>query len=439
MTKQCRLLATVLACLCLAGCSEKQARSGSGADVEVALFQGGYGIDFFETAAREYESKHPNVKLRVWGNPRIWEQLRPRFVAGTPPDLTWPGWDMDYWSLIYEDQVIPLDEYLATPAYDGKGKWIDAFEPSLMTMGQYDGKRYMLPYFFNVMGWWYNPKLFADHGWSAPKTFEELLALCDKIKAAGIAPITFQGKYPQYVLTGLLYPWAISIGGVEAFNAAQELRPGAWKSQAFLQAAKMIKQLRDRGFFQEGAVGMSHTEAQMEFVGGRAAMIPCGTWLHSEMSKQLPPRFEMQYMPPPIVAGGTGDPTAICIGIEPWVVPSKGKHRDIAIDFYKYLTTPEKAKQFVSEKGTLMSVRGSDQTNIPSYLTGAAAAFRNSKAVWSIQFTQWYPSVGKALENAMTALLNGEATPEQFVRRAEDAAEKVRQDASIPKHRVVRD
>ena len=47
--------------------------------LEAALFKGGYGIDFYEKCAREFEQKHPNVKINLWGSPRVWDQLTPRF------------------------------------------------------------------------------------------------------------------------------------------------------------------------------------------------------------------------------------------------------------------------------------------------------------------------------------------------------------------------
>jgi N-acetylglucosamine transport system substrate-binding protein len=440
--RACALLA-VLA-LFVGACGKKPGTGATGSpagenEVNVAVFQGGYGLDFFEQAAREYEAKHPGVKIKVWGNPRVWEQLRPQFVAGTPPDLTWPGWGMDYWPLVYEGQLVALDDALNGPPYEGSGTWRDTFEPSLLRLGQYEGKQYMLPFFHTINGWWYNPDLFARHGWKPPRTWSELLALCAQIKAAGIAPITYQGKYPYYMVNGFLFPWALSAGGVRAIDDAQNLVPGAWKSPAFLQAARMIKELKDRGFFQEGANGMSHTDAQMEWVNGRAAMIPCGTWLHSEMSKQLPPSFRMAFFLPPVLDKGPGDPTSVCIGIEPWVIPTKGKHRETAIDFYKYMTSLTKAQQFVEEKGTLMSIRGSDAAKIPDYLQEPARAFRTSKTVWSVEYIQWYPSLGKASENAMAALLDGTLTPEQFCQQLEDAAEAVRKDPNTKMHKVMRE
>ncbi len=431
-----------VAAICLTSliaCGPRRGGGSKSGELNVALFKGGYGIDFFEKAAKEYEAAHPGKRIKVWGNPRVWEQLRPLFVAGTPPDLTWPGWGMDYWPLVYEKKVIALDPYLDGPPFEGSGTWRETFEPSLLALGQYEGKQYMLPYFFSISGWWYDKALFARHGWEPPRTWSELLKLCAKIKAAGIAPITYQGKYPYYAIGGFLVPWAISHGGMQVFDDCQNLVPGAWKSPSMLEAAHRIKQLMDLGYLQKGANGMSHTEAQMEFITGRAAMIPCGTWLHSEMREQLPPSgFEMEFFLPPVLDNGKGDPTAVAIGIEPWVIPTDGKNRELAVDFYKYLTTPKKARQFVEEKGTLMAVKGSDQAKMPVYLKAPAAAFRAAQVTYSSEYAQWYPALGKASQDAMSALMTGEATPEQFVQRLEDAAEKARQDSALPKHKVVR-
>lgn len=405
-------------------------------DLEVAAFKGGYGIDFYESAAKEFEAKNPGLKIKVWGNPRVWEQLRPRFVGGDPPDLTYPGWGMDQWALAEEDQLMDLGPALQTNSDGGEGSWGDSFDPNILKLGQLEGKQYVLPYFYNVMGWWYDPGVFAKNGWTPPKTFEELLTLCEKIKAKGIAPITYQGKYPYYMIDGMLLPWAFSSGGAQAVIDAQNLAPGAWKSPAMLQAAKMIDELNKKGYFQSGATAMSHTESQQEFLQGKAAMIPCGTWLFSEMSKVMPPNAKMEFMLPPVLAAGKGDPTDVIIGIEPWMVPSQAKNKDAAIAFYKYMTSLPKAKQFVEEKGTLMAIKGSDQAKLPDVLKVPAQVMKDSKAVWAVQYRQWYPALNTEIENALTAMLNGELTPEAFCDRVEAAAEKTRKDESIAKHKL---
>lgn len=404
--------------------------------LEVAAFKGGYGIDFYEQAAKEFAAKNPGLDIEVSGDPRIWEKLRPRFVGGNPPDLTFPGWGMDHWALAEEDQLIDLGPALKEKASEGDKTWGETFDPNVLKLGQLEGKQYVLPYYVMLYGWWYDPGVFAKHGWTPPKTYKDLLALCAKIKAAGIAPLTFQGKYPYYMIDGMLLPWAYSIGGPDAVKAAQNLEPGAWKSPAMLQAASQIKELMDKGYFETGAVALSHTESQSDFLSGKAAMIPCGTWLYSEMEKTMPKGAKMEFFLPPVVDGGKGDPSTLLIGIEPWMVPKAGKNPDAAIAFYKYMTSLSKAKEFVQKKGTLMSIVGSDATTLPEVLKAPSEAFKASKEVWAVQYRQWYPEFDKEIQNGLTSLLNGEATPQQFCDRVEAAAEKTRKDDAIKKHKL---
>jgi len=430
------LLAAAVAVAMLSGCGKKESTENGKIEVEVAIFQGGYGLDFFEYAAREYEKMHPDVKIKIWGNPRIWEQLRPRFVAGDPPDLTWPGWGMDTWALVYEAKAMEMDKYLETKAYGQDKRWKDTFVTGALEKGRYNGHYYTLPFTYNVFGWWYNVNMFEKHGWKPPATYEELISLCAKIKKTGVAPITFQGKYPQYMLQGFLIPWAISAGGMEAWRDAQNLVPGAWNGPAFLKAAQMVEELGRKGYFQKGAMGMSHTEAQMEFLLGHAAMIPCGTWLGSEMKKQMPPGFRMQYFNAPVLKDGKGDPSITSTGTEPWLIPSEAKHPDIAADFFKFMTSLEMAKKFVLRKNTLVAVVDSDDVELPPDLVTPARLLREASDTWSSDYGDWYKQFGDATEDIMAALLNAEVTPKECVDRIEKAAAKVRKDKSIPKHKV---
>lgn len=404
--------------------------------VEVMAFKGGYGLDFYQQAAKEFAAKHPGVTVEVGGNPRVWESLRPRMVAGTPPDLMFPGWGMDHWALVDEGQVLALDKALDGPADGGTGTWRETFDPNILKLGQKDGKTYMLPMYTMVFGWWYDPGLFAQNGWKPPKTWSELMILGEKIKAKGMAPITFQGQYPYYMVEGMLLPWAASAGGTEAIDAAQNLEPGAWNSPAMLEAAERIIELRDKGFFQKGAVGMSHTESQTGFLNRKAAMIPCGSWLESEMKETMPKGAKLAFFLPPLMDDAKGDPSLTFVGVEPWMVPTDAKNPDAAIAYFRYMTSLPKAKQFVKEKGTLMAIKGSDEGDLPEILKAQSEAVRGAKSLWANQYRWWYPAFEKEVEGALTSMLNGELTAKGFVDRCEAAAEKTRKDDSIKKYKA---
>jgi N-acetylglucosamine transport system substrate-binding protein len=98
------------------------------------------------------------------------------------------------------------------------------------------------------------------------------------------------------------------------------------------------------------------------------------------------------------------------------------------------LTSVDKAKEFVTQCGTLTAIKGSDQVKLPETLVEPARLYHASKTVYSIQFDTWYSTLGTESKNAMAALLNGSNTPEEFVDRMEAAAEKIRQDKSKPIH-----
>ncbi len=439
------VLSTLLV-VSLLGCSSRPKEEV----LEVAVFQGGYGIDFFERKAREFEQKFPEkltpegasapLKIKLWGSPRVWEQLRPRFVQGDVPDLTWPGWGMDYWKLVSEKQVLPMDEFLTGKAWDQDKPWQDTFNKDLLDKGRYEGKYYIIPFNNNLFSWWYNSAMFKKQGWTPPRTYPELLALCEKIKKTGIEPITYQGKYPDYALRGLFYPWAISVGGIEAYWDAQDLKPGAWKGPAFLKAAEMIAELRDKGYFAKGALGKTHTQAQSDFVAGKAAFIPCGTWLASEQKDEIAahPEFSMEFMLTPMVPGGKGDPTALNTGTEDWIITNGAKYPEIAAEFFKFLTSLENSKEWVKEKQTFTCIEGSEKVELPKHLATAAKLYSQSNLIYTSQASQWYPGLKDGLEDAMRRLLNGDVTPKQCVELMEQTAAKVRADAKVIKHKVER-
>jgi len=165
-------------------------------------------------------------------------------------------------------------------------------------------------------------------------------------------------------------------------------------------------------------------------------MIPCGTWLGSEMKRQIEPGFRMEFFNPPVMRDGKGDPSTTGTWVETWIVPKESKHPDIAADFFKFMTSLDMAKRFVAEKDTLMCIIGSDEVRLGPDLVTPARLIRKAKATWDADYANWYPSLGRETETAMAALLNGEMTPKQCVDYMERAAEKARKDKTRPRHRI---
>lgn len=400
--------------------------------LEVMLFQTGYGTDWILEAAKEYEAAHPGVKIDITISPEIWNQLRPRFIAGNPPDLFSPGWSLDVWSLYREGQLMRLNEALETPNYAGTAPWKEDFDPLLVAAHSYQGEIYGIPYFFGmgVWAWWYDKALFEKHGWELPKTWDDLYTLNEQVRKAGLYLFALQGINPNYYTYGIYLPLVQMYGGMEAINAAFNLEPGAWKSEPFLKAAQETKRMIDAGMFLPGTLGLTHTQAQTQFFLGRTAFCISGSWLEAEMQDIIPAGFQLRALPYPAVVGGKGDPTAVQ-GAPDWssnfYIPAKAKNPERAIDFLKYLTQRRIAENLVAQSGVLTAIAGANEAVQSQALASVVELVENAGTIWNAgELDAYYPAFTQELWNLYQALFTGELTPEEFVERVEAEAEKVR-------------
>ncbi|MCY2927192.1 MAG: extracellular solute-binding protein [Planctomycetota bacterium] len=271
-------------------------------EIEVLLFAGGEGMEFFLQCARDYEKIHPEVRVNLSGDPRMEDKVKVRILEGTFPEVTNIPVGSASWSLIREGFIQPMDEFLDRPAWDGHRTWRDSFLPGTLDKFSYQGKVYGVPLPYWVFAMWYNKAMFEEHRWKPARTWDELFALCEQVKAAGIAPIAFQGRYPDYA-NSLVQAGYYHLVGPERFAAMLNLEKGSFDNPQFRQAAGLAQKLAVN-YFQPGSMGMSHTEAQMQFFLGKTAMIDCGSWLKSEMLGKIPDGFRLGTFNLPIVEGG---------------------------------------------------------------------------------------------------------------------------------------
>ncbi len=425
------LIIGLIGLLC-AGCSLERDEPGAQITLEVAVFEGGYGIDWHKSVARQYEKLHPNIRINLWGDPRVDEKLKPRILRRNPPDLA--NCTLPVWKLIVAGKLYPLDEALDTPAYGQQISWRDSLERGVLSDYQYQGKSYAMP--TNLSAWvcWYDKRQFREHGWKVPKTWSEYMRLCEQIKAAGVAPLAFQGKYPTYAWPTLLSIYQRLVP-FERWYAMQDLEPGAFLDPEFVHAARLLQEMSTK-YFQPGAMAMTHTESQLEWVNGRAALVWCGLWLKNEQKNTIPPGFEMACFAMPTVEGGKGDPRAIFAGGgENFFVFSEAKHPREALDFLKYMTSLDSAHSYIQRLDTLSPVRNSVKgIPISPDLQSAVDIMERRSRIFSDRLSGLYLTFTKAtLQDALADLLSAKTTPEQFAQRLEAAADEIRRDPEIYK------
>lgn len=433
--------ATLSACA-TAGTGDKTTKKGfEDAPLEVVIFKGGYGDQYAIEAGTIYKQRYPKATIDHKGIQRVGEVLQPRFIADTPPDVVdnSGAGRLDLVTLVSSGKLKDLQELLDAPSFDDPAKKVrDTLMPGVVEEGTFDGKVQILNYSSVLWGVWYSKSLFAKHGWTYPATWADMLALNDEIKKAGIAPWTWQGKYPEY-MNDPLVSLAGKAGGQELVKSIDNLEPNAWKSPAMLAAAEAIYELAARGHIMAGSEALSHTEAQNAWCNGKAAFIPCGSWLEGEQQQVTPAGFDMVMGTVPALTGGDKLPNGAVMAAssESFLVPAKAKNVQGGLEFLRILFSKQVARGFAQNSKALPVVRGAtDGLTLTSGLQSVADAVKAAGAnVFGYRFRTWYPPLSKAVDDATGELLTKRANPQQWADRVQKAADGVAKDASITKHK----
>jgi N-acetylglucosamine transport system substrate-binding protein len=412
------------------------------AALEVVIFNGGFGEEYAKAHEAMYRERFPKAEIKHSATQKIGETLQPRFVSGDVPDVVNNSGanQIDFNGLVSQNALADLGDLLAAPSLDDpKATVKDTLLPGTVDVGSYDGKFLSLNYAYTVYAIWYSGKLFADRGWQYPKTWDEMIALCRQIKAAGIAPWTYQGKHPRYMSWPILSA-AAKLGGVDVLKAIDNLEPNAWKHDAVKAAADAYSQLAVDGFIQPGAEGMDHVQSQTEWCQGKAAFISSGSWLENEQKAVTPPDFRMTAAPTPSLTGGDKLPFEAIRGIagEPFVVPAKAKNLRGGLEYLRVMLSKKGATDFTSKVSSLTCVTGTSAgLTLPPGLTSVTklldAAGRNN-FTWVYQL--YYRKLERNLVDAACGdLLTKRINAAQFVDRCQQAADEIARDTSIKKYK----
>ncbi|GAA2347724.1 N-acetylglucosamine/diacetylchitobiose ABC transporter substrate-binding protein [Dactylosporangium salmoneum] len=410
------------------------------APLEVVIFKGGYGDDYAKHAEDLYKGKYAKATIDHKGIQKVGEALQPRFVANTPPDVvdnTGAG-RLDISALVGTKQLTDLSELLDAPSFDDPNtKFRDTLLPGVVDDGTFDKAPLVLNFTYTAWGLWYSKPLFASKGWAYPKTWDEMLALCETIKASGIAPWTYQGKYPEYINDPML-SMAAKIGGVDLIKAVDNLEPNAWKADGLKSAAEAFAELAAKGYIMSGSEALSHTEAQAAWCQGKAAFIPSGSWLEAEQKDVAPKGFDMVMgAVPSRTSGDKMAQTAVqAASSESFLVPSKAKNAAGGLEYLRILFSKQSAKAFAQSAGTLPAVAGAtDGLTLSSGLGSTRDAVTAAgKETFTYRFRTWYAPLAKAVDDATGELVNKRATPAEWADRVQKAADALAKDSSVKKY-----
>ncbi|MBA0052044.1 carbohydrate ABC transporter, N-acetylglucosamine/diacetylchitobiose-binding protein [Streptomyces sp. AJS327] len=412
------------------------------ADLEVVIFNGGYGDQYAKDNHKLYEKTFGKVKHSK--TQKIRTKLQPRMVKGNPPDVinNSGAEEMDIASLIKDGQAADLTPLLDAPSYDDPSKKIrDILLPGVIERGQIGSeKMYQLSYSYTIYGVWYSKTALEKLEIEYPKNWDEMLAACAKAKKQDIAGWTYAGKHPYY-FSFVLYPFFAKIGGEEVLRKIDNLEPNAWKQDAVKQGFEAFHELYAKGYVLKGTPGIDHIQSQTQWTKGRALFLPNGSWVENESRKTTPKDFDMAVSPIPSLDKADKMPfeTMYCEGSEPFMVPTKAKNVEGGMEWLRLMLSKQSTENFIQLVSAPSAVKGAGaglKDLDPGVTSALDALDKAGDNIVMPRIRDWYLELHKdKIGGAIAEMMSGDIEPAEAVKRCQTAADEVAKDKSIKKYK----
>lgn len=400
---------------------------------------GGSG-EYMNPAIEEFKKLYPDVEIKLEYNPRAQEVLRPRLIAGDPPDVFQVNvGTFDFFGAIEEGKLRKLDDLMQMSPVGETGTIADKLQSNVMDALKSDGHYYIVSDNLFLSGLFYDKALFDKYGWQEPETWDEFVSLCEQIKkdTPNVAPLVFPGMYPYYLTNSFFLPSVASLGGQKAIKDLNNLEPGFFISDPFYQTALRIQYMRDNGFFMHGLIALSHTESQMEFINHRAAMLGAGSWVYNEMAGNWPEGFKLTAMvaPTKVKSGDKGYMRASNSYI---AIPSDAKNPEAAIELLRILYSEPIRKQVANEYSMIIPVESiTAGLNLADEVLNAFALLdKPENELFITPYEVWYNPFNTTFQDQLVSLIMGNIDAKKFCESMEAAAEQMRKDPEIKKYRL---
>jgi glucose/mannose transport system substrate-binding protein len=198
-----------------------------------------------------------------------------RIVAGDPMGAAKFATGSDLDELYKAGLLSDIDSVAA------EQKWKERLPDFVWNAITRDGHVYAVPINAQSEVWlWYSKAVFKKVGIEEPKTYDELFAAMDKIKAAGVIPLAVGGQDWQLAI---LFNKVLAGVAPDVYRRLQtDDYETAIKSDGFKKAAEIFGRLRH--YDDEGSPGRQWNVAVNMVATGRAAMMVMGDWAKGEFS-----------------------------------------------------------------------------------------------------------------------------------------------------------
>jgi multiple sugar transport system substrate-binding protein len=368
---------------------------------------------------QRFEAQYPNIhiNLEYVNSDNALTKATVALQGGKQPDISYQyGTNMP--QLATAPKLVDLTQRVQDPSFD----WSDFFEGE-RAVATVDGRVLGIPALVDNLAIVYNKDLFAKAGLPTPSpdwTWDDVRTAA---KAISDPPNTFGLVFPADGSETMVWQYEAMLweAGGDILNA--DNTQAAFNSEAGVRAATMLQEMQ-----QDGSLYLDYHPDSGQygnlFNSGKIGMLITGPW---DLSGFPDVNYGVQFMP----SFDPGGSHITIAGPDNWVIFDNGPDNvNASWAFLKFMADPQnllKDSLATSHLPTRASVEqlpgfGAFDQKYPGVGTFAENLKNVTKA--RPQVTQ-YPEVSSDLGQALVAILQGQASPQDALNQAADQANAV--------------
>jgi raffinose/stachyose/melibiose transport system substrate-binding protein len=296
-------------------------------------------------------------------------------------------------------------------------EWTKRLKPEWLPAVSYKGRVYGLIVWDDTLGWvyTYNDRIFRRLGLSAPRTYKEFVAVCERIKQAGIVPIYEPGASR----------WHTSLTFFEMGSTFEQSDPGLYERlntnrlkfaeyAPFRRALGQVLAAANSGFFGSDFMANTIEGSKTALISGAAAMTLNKIGFARSVLKTNPDSGAQNWgmFPIPWLDNGS---VSIERSAPTWFGNARSRDRAAVLEFFRFLTREDNLYRYAAgqPEGTSLSFPTKPVPLLPneqSFLGSAQLGGEPFQGGVKYIMAQWME-----IEADFESMLAGALSPERFL------------------------
>lgn len=358
---------------------------------------------------KRFHEKYPNITIKYENVPTDLynSDLLTSLASGNAPDIfgVFPGENMN--QLVKAGYLMDLSDQA----------WVANLMDEPKSVATENDKVYALPMDQNVLGVIYNKEIFSKLGLPIPKTWEQFLYVCQKIKKMGIIPIALGGKD---LWVGQLIPYTMAPSAIYSknpnFDQLMMIGKTQFSNSPWNQMMKDYIALERNGDFNTNLLNTTYDQTTQLVADEKAAMVVNGNWTLGTI-EELNPDIQLGMFPLPYSQNSKQIRVSAAVGTM-MGISATTKHPVEAKEYLDFWARPDIIKLFLDSEQAFSTYK-----NVNVHLDPAAEEMEPALKQGSYNFLdqKWPPGVQDVMQKDIQFVLSGDYTINKMLKDMDQA------------------